>query len=176
MHTEYLIDLFSEATVAAPNDNYVDLEKMILAREVENAIFQHPPSTVAFPPIVIGKQAVLAFACGIKQAAWAHIKTAVHFTITIETAKGRRQIFAGKLDPRNSLRDRQWQRHELSLSAYEGESVSLTLQTRAGWRRSTEYAWAGWANPRLIHELEKTEQPRRHPRHRHVFLITADAL
>src|ERR1700741_145081 len=50
------------------------------------------------------------------------------------------------------------------------------MRTEVGWRRSTEYAWAGWANPRIVHDVETSASPRRQDRHPHVFLITADAL
>ena len=49
--TEYLVDLLEDASIDAPGENYVDLEKMILRRDVETAIFQHPPSKITFAPI-----------------------------------------------------------------------------------------------------------------------------
>lgn len=174
--TEYLVDLMADASIVSPGENYVDLENMTLRRVVETAIFQHPPSTITFPPITIGSQAKLFFACGIKQAAWPHIRNAVRFVVHVETANGRKTVFETKLDPRRREADRGWQQHALDFSRYEGELLRITLQTKIGWRRSTEYAWAGWANPRIVHDVTARASRRRHDRHAHVFLITADAL
>jgi arylsulfatase A-like enzyme len=174
--TEYLVDLLADASIDAPGENYVDLENMILRRDVETGIFQHPPSKITFAPITIGSNATLSFACGIKQAAWPHIRNAVRFVIKVETSTGRKTIFETKLDPRRREEDRGWRRHSLDLSVFEGQALRVVLQTEVGWRRSTEYAWAGWANPRIDHDLAARALPRRHDRHPHVFLITADAL
>ncbi|PYJ52939.1 MAG: hypothetical protein DME82_15285, partial [Verrucomicrobia bacterium] len=86
IRTEYLIDLLATASIEAPADNYVDIERMILAREVETAIFQHPPSSITFSGLRIGKQAKLHFACGIKEVAWPLIKNEVRFAIRVESS------------------------------------------------------------------------------------------
>src|SRR5438067_8584089 len=101
MHrTEYLVDLLASATIDAPADNYVDLEKIILEREVETAIFQHPPSNITFPAVKVGKEAILYFGIGVKEAAWPHIKNEVRFTLGVESTPGREIIFDAKLHPR----------------------------------------------------------------------------
>lgn len=176
LRTEHLVDLLASAKIDAPAANYVDLEKMILERDVETAIFQHPPSTITFPALKVGKEAILYFALGIKEAAWPHIKNEVRFTITIESTSEREVVFDAKLHPRRRKTDRGWQRQELGLSRFEGQSIRITFQTRVAWRRSTEYAWAGWANPRLVHDLSVSMPIARQDRHPHIFLLTADAL
>src|SRR5256885_13193708 len=47
---------------------YTTLFRSILLREVETAIFQHPPSSVAFPSLRIGHNAKLIFSVGIKRS------------------------------------------------------------------------------------------------------------
>jgi hypothetical protein len=176
LRTEYLVDLLASASIDAPAGNYVDLEKMILERDVETAIFQHPPSTITFPALKVGKEAVLYFALGVKEAAWPHIKNELRFTISVESTPGREIVFDSKLHPRKRKSDRGWQRRELDLSRFEGQSIRIILQTRVAWRRSTEYAWAGWANPRIVHDLSVSMPIARRDRHPHIFLLTADAL
>jgi hypothetical protein len=174
--TEYLVDLLSSASIDAPAANLVDLQKMILEREVETAIFQHPPSTITFPALKIGKQAIFHFGYGVKEAAWPLIKNAVRFAISIESAAGRELVFDAKLQPRTRKSDRGWQKREFDLSRFEGQSVRVILQTSVAWRRSTEYAWAGWANPRIVHSLFESVPVARRDDHPHIFLLTADAL
>ena len=174
--TEYLVDLLSSASIDAPAANYVDLQKIILKREVETAIFQHPPSTITFPALEIGDQAIFQFSFGVKEAAWQLIKNAVRFTISIESAARREIVFDAKLQPRTRRSDRGWQKRELDLARFAGQSIRVILQTSVAWRRSTEYAWAGWANPRIVHSLTKSAPVARRDDHPHIFLLTADAL
>jgi len=176
LQTEYLVDSLAAATIDAPAGDYVDLEKIILEREVETAIFQHPPSSIAFPFVKIGHNAKLVFAIGIKEVAWPLLKSPVRFLISIENDGRRKAIFDATLNPRRVASDRAWVRHELDLSALADQSVRLVFTTKVGWRLSTEYAWAGWANPRIVHEIAVSVPPRRHDRHPHIFLLTADAL
>jgi len=174
--TEYLVDLLTSASIDAPASNYVDLQRIILKREVETAIFQHPPSTITFPALEIGKQAVFQFAYGIKEAAWPLIKNAVRFTISIESGTRREIVFEAKLQPRKRRSDRGWQKRELDLARFAGQSIRVILQTRMGWRRSNEYAWAGWANPRIVHAAATSVPVARRDEQPHIFLLTADAL
>ena len=175
IRTEYLIDLLATASIEAPADNYVDVERMILAREVETAIFQHPPSSITFSGLRIGKQAKLHFACGIKEVAWPLIKNEVRFAIRVESAT-EEILFEAKLHPRKRSADCGWHKQELDLRPFEGQFVRIILQTRVGWRRSTEYAWAGWANPRIVHQCGAAPTIARKDRYPHIFLLTADAL
>jgi hypothetical protein len=172
---EHLVDQLVSATIDAPGPNYVDLQEMVLGRDLQTSIFQHPSSTIVFPPIEIGKDARLLFACGIKEVAWQQVRSPVRFTISYEREGRRTRVFASTLDPRQRESDRQWQRHELDLSSLEGQSIRLVLQTSVGWRRSTAYAWAGWADPTIAHDIVK-ETPTRHDNFPHIFLLTADAL
>jgi len=174
--TEYLVDLLQTSAIDSPAEDCVHVEKMILGRETETAVFQHPPSSITFPSITIGKHAMLSFGCGIKQVAWPHVKNAVRFTISVATTSERKVIFRATLQPRRRKADRGWHRHELDLARFQGQSIRIVLQTQVGWRRSTEYAWAGWANPRIVHELSESTAPARRDPHPHIFLITADAL
>jgi len=174
--TEYLVDLLTSASIDAPAANYVDLQQMILEREVETAIFQHPPSTITFSALEIGDRAVFKFSFGVKEAAWPLIKTAVRFTISIESGARREIVFDAKLQPRRRRSDRGWQKRELDLARFAGQSIRVILQTSVAWRRSTEYAWAGWANPRIVHAVSKSVPVARRDDHPHIFLLTADAL
>src|SRR5437763_5861444 len=176
LRTEYLVDLLASASIDAPAVDYVDLEKIILLREVETAIFQHPPSSVAFPSVRIGHNAKLIFSVGIKEVVWQQLKSPIRFIVSVESDGRRKVIFKTTLNPRQLESDRAWIRNELDLSKFADRSVRLVLTTKVGWRRSTEYAWAAWANPRIVHEVAAHAQAARHDHHPHIFLLTADAL
>ncbi len=174
--TEYLIDQLARAEILAAAENCVDVERMIIGREVDTAIFQHPPSMIVFSPCEIGKNARLVFACGIKEVASRLIKSAVRFTVRASSDDRAMVLFDLKMDPRRRKADRGWQKHEVDLSRFAGRSLQIILETRVGWRRSTEYAWSGWANPRIVHDVNARAPVRRSDSHSHIFLLTADAL
>jgi hypothetical protein len=177
MHqTEYLVDSLAHAAIDAPCDDYVNLQKMILAREVETAIFQPPTSSITFPIMQLGNNPKLVFAIGIKEVAWTEVKNAVQFIIHIQSDRRRAEVFKAKLNPLKRISDRAWQRHELDLSRFAGKSVEIVLTTKVGWRKSTAYAWSGWADPRVTHEINVVAERPRVDLNPHIFLLTADAL
>ncbi len=175
--TEYFVDLLSSASIEAPGENYVDLQRMTIGREVETAIFQHPASTIIFPPLHLGENAILNFGCGVKESAWQRIENEVRFSVSILASGKRQKIFQTRMHPRTRSGDRAWQQHSLDLSRFAGQSVQLIMETTVPWRRSNKFAWAGWANPRLTHSLpEQRPIVRGSDDHPHIFLITTDAL
>jgi hypothetical protein len=175
--TEHLVDLLASATVEAAEDYYVNLQRMTVGREVETALFQHPPSSVLFPPLRLGEGAALRFACGMKESAWRRIRRGVRFTISVETDGRREQVFETTLDPRARVEDRRWQRHTLDLSRFAGRNVRLLFETKMAGGRSNAFAWAGWADPVVEHRAPARAAPSpRRDKHTHVFLVTADAL
>jgi hypothetical protein len=149
---------------------------MTIGREVETAIFQHPTSTIIFPPLQLGEAATLHFSCGVKESAWHLIESEVQFSISILEGEKREKIFQTELHPRARSGDRAWQRHSLDVSRFAGRIVQLILETRVARRRSNKFAWAAWANPRLTHSLPARRPVRRRDDHPHIFLITTDAL
>ena len=80
--------------------------------------------------------------------------------MSVESERGRETVFETKLNPRVSAADRAWHKHSLDLSRFAGQTIRLVLQTNVARRRSGEYAWAGWANPRIVHNV-----PARRGRH-----------
>jgi Sulfatase len=174
--TDYLADQLTLASIEAPADNYVNLQRMILGRSVETAIFQHPPSTITFPGLHVGHGGILHFGCGVKETAWLRMQNEVRFTISIESDTGVEILFDGAMHPRLRTADRRWQNHQVDLSRFEGKSIRVILQTKMAGG-SNAYGWAGWANPRITHTLPPRPRPAaRRDAHPHIFLLTADAL
>ncbi|HYG80126.1 MAG TPA: sulfatase-like hydrolase/transferase, partial [Pyrinomonadaceae bacterium] len=175
--TEHLVDLLAYGKVEAPGDNYADLQRMVIGREAETAVFQHPTSAILFPPIKLGERPTLDFACGVKESAWKRMESEVRFSVSVVAGERREEIFRTELAPRTRPKDRAWQRHSLDLNRFAGQVVQFIFETAVPKRRSNKFAWAGWADPRLTHSpSEQRRAPARRDSHPHVFLITADAL
>jgi hypothetical protein len=178
MKTEHLIDQLPNATVHSPGPDHVAVQPITIHRDTRMALFQHPISTVEFPPIPIGARARLEFACGVKKVVWNRIRSAVLFEVAVVVpGEGETRVFSAALDPAKRVDDRRWVEHEVDLSRFEGRTVRLVFRTAVPPKADTSYAWAGWADPRLVHEVEAPRPPARasgdYPL---VLLITADAL
>ncbi len=177
LRTEHLVDLLTSASVEAPGDNYADLQRMVIGREAETAVFQHPTSAITFPPLQLGERPTLDFACGVKESAWGRMESEVRFGVSVLAGARREEVFRTELDPRARAKDRAWQRHSLDLYRFAGQVVQLIFETSVPKGRSNKFAWAGWADPRLTHSVgEQRRAAARRDDHPHIFLITADAL
>ena len=175
--TEYLLDSLPDATVTAPASEYVGIQTLAVGRDTRMGLFQHPPSAVLLPPLSLGARPILQLAYGIKEAAWSRIRTAVQFEASVVDADGaERRLFRATLDPAGKRRDRRWHNRVVKLTRWAGQTVRLRLLTALAGEDAS-YAWAGWAELRVEHDLPVAPSPRRHgDRHRHVLLMTADAL
>jgi len=114
------------------------------------------------------------FETGIAESVWERFKGTVVFRISIIEDGKREIIFESSLAPLNNPDDRRWHQHFINLEKYTGKTVDLVLTTKA--LKSSEYAWAAWANPKIIHEKPSKVRNIRPDAHPHLFVITADAM
>lgn len=178
MRTEHLVDHLREASVSAPSPDHVTIQPMTILRDTRMALFQHPDSLVEFPPLVLGPRARLLVACGIKRVAWARIRSEVRFEASVLVdGEGETQVLSLRMDPRQRAEDRCWVEREVDLARFSGRRVRLVFRTSVPSRGSASYAWAGWAEPRVIHEAPPPPRPARSAAEPPlVLLVTADAL
>lgn len=178
MSTEHLIDRLPEAALRAPGPDHVAVQPMTIHRDTRMALFQHPASTVEFPAMMVGAGGRLRFACGIKQIVWARLRSPVLFEVAAGIpGEAKRILFTASVDPRRHAEARRWIETELDLSPLAGRTVRLVFRTSVPAGGDSRYAWAGWADPRLVHEAPEPPRPRaRSGGHPLVLLVTADAL
>ena len=61
---------------------------MTIRRDSRVALFEHPPATVTFPALRLGRAPVLRTACGLKQACWRRVRSAVVFDVLVDAGDG----------------------------------------------------------------------------------------
>lgn len=172
----HLIDRLGSATVAAPGEGHVAIQSITIARQTRLSLFQHPPATVTFSSLRLGKKPILAGGCGLKEVCWDHVQSPVTFKILLTDERNRQRVML--TNTINVLPDgdgRRWLDWRIDLSRYQKQTVTLTLVTEADTGDSSS-CWAGWADPVLEHDLATPTLPARRDRHRHALLITSDAL
>jgi arylsulfatase A-like enzyme len=178
MRTEHLVDRLAEAAVSAPGPDHVTIQPMTILRDTRMALFQHPDSLVEFPPLVLGPRARLLVACGIKRVVWNRIRSEVRFEVSVVAdGEGEARVLSVALDPRRREDDRRWIDREVDLARFAGRRVRLVFRTSVPPRGDPSYAWAGWAEPRVLHEAPAPPRPARSAAESPlVLVVSADAL
>ncbi len=170
--TEYFVDRLPEATVNAPDDNYISVQPITIGRETRTCLFNHPDSSVTFSDLKVGYNGMLKFGCGIKEACWKYIQAKVYFYLCIDE----RVVFKTTLKPGKRQKDCAWHDFEIDLKKYAGQTITLSFETKTKWGQSTEWCWAGWSDPTLTHQLE-IEAPAIHKsKDPFVLIISGDAM
>lgn len=175
--TEYLVDRLTEATVSAPATEYVAVQNLSVGRDTRMGLLQHPPAQVLFPPLRLGTRPVLHLGYGVQEVVWSRIRSGVHFEAALLDPHGAEHpLLRATVDPARIPGDRRWWDRTIALDGWESRTVRLRLTTSLT-DEDARYAWAGWSELRIEHELPVVPPPgRRRDPHRHVILITADAL
>ena len=178
MRTEHLVDRLGTASVFAPGPDHVAIQPMTILRDTRMALFQHPDSLVEFAPLELGPRARLSVACGIKRVAWRRLRSEVRFEVSVLVdGEGETQVLSLRLDPAHRAEDRCWVERDVDLGRFAGRRMRLVFRTSVPTRGDPSYAWAGWADPRVIHEAPAPPRAARPtPEPPLVLLITADAL
>ena len=173
--TIHLTDRLAEAEIHLEEVGSVEIQTMICGGLSSSAIFQHPPARVTFPAMELGNHPVIQLACGIHDVAVSGIRRPVHFTLVLHPVGGEPvELMRQTLDPRMNTSDQGWHAHRIDLAAWSGQSVRLEFVISVDMG-ATHHAWAGWADPRIHHQiLEPTPITTKPPKI--VLLITADAL
>ena len=170
----FLIDLLTNAVIEAPAANYVEIQRMNMERQSRSALFQHPDSKVTFNKLALGQETLLKFETGIAESVWDRFKGVIVFEIFVQANEVQERIFEFSMTTHENLSDRGWKRHEVDLDKYKNSTISLIFSTKA--LNSSKYAWSAWANPAISHLKPKKQREIRKDTHRHLFIITADAM
>lgn len=172
--TRYLVDLLGQSHIEAPSPQHVEVQRIIIRRDSRTALFQHPDARVTFPPLSLQGSARLSTAITIKENVWDRFTGTIHFTITLRAGQQQQQVFAGQLSPSRQDKDQRWMPVDIDLSAWSGQKVELSFETKASG--SHAWAWAAWADPIVTDEQPPVAPVIRKSTHNHIILITSDAL
>jgi hypothetical protein len=98
----------------------------------------------------VGKEIMLTFDVATAPESWEQAGDGVTFTIYVESAHGRQQVFSKYIDPKHNLADRRWNSNTVDLSTYAGQIITIIFKTDSGPVDDARFDWAGWGAPRLI--------------------------
>jgi GT2 family glycosyltransferase len=146
----HLTDVLDRAEILAPQPNFVEVQAFTIDDACKFCVFQHPNSRILWPEMLLGANSSLATHLGIKPIVWEKVQAAVSFKIEVhDSSGGVTTLFEHEVDVRTKA-DRHWHACELSLVAWQGQTVRLCFTTHVESGR-TALAWSGWGDPTVSH-------------------------
>lgn len=113
-------------------------------------LYQHPSSQVAYR-LQVPPSSKLVFDIGLSQAVWKLGNgDGVGFDIRIDDGDLQWNVFSKYIDPKNLPADRRWHTHEIDLSIWAGQTVTITFATDPGPNGDLRYDWAAWGYPCIV--------------------------
>ena len=176
---EHLIDRLAAADIEAAGPNHVCIQPMTISLDARTSLFLHPNSKVTFPPMRFGTGASLKVGVGLKDACWDRVCSPVRFRIEAQGPDGAIENLVDREVNVGRAEDRRWTDLEVDLSGLEGREIRLVFATEVPEGGDQRYCWAGWSDPVVEQpaaRLPMAPPVLRRDGHRHVLLITADAL
>jgi len=125
----------------------------VLQGEPRGVLYSHPPCSATIR-IELPSEAKLQFGLALAPEISQFGKgDGVRFDIIIDDEGTQPLIFSEYIDPKNIPEHRKWHDRELDLSAWAGQTVTLTLATSPGPNGDDRYDWAGWGEPRIVQPI-----------------------
>jgi len=145
------------ADIEAPGAEYIQNDYFTIDGQQRRVLYMHPDSkahyVVSLPDAdssYARRKVQLVFDVATLPSSWEQPGDGVAFNVQVTTEKGIKQLFSTYIDPKSNQADQHWQSHTVDLSAYAGQTVSLTLETGSGPAGNNQFDWAGWGEPRLV--------------------------
>jgi hypothetical protein len=134
-------------------DALIRRSAFIINRQPKGVLFQHPPTQIAYS-LHIPQLATLRFSLALAPEVWTLGKgDGVQFDICLSDDSSRWHLFSEYIDPKNLPSERRWHDHELSLSQWAGQAITVTFVTTPGPNGDSRNDWAGWGEPRIVQPI-----------------------
>lgn len=109
----------------------------------------HPPAAVSYSLTLPQEPTALSFRFAMAPESWAWGGDGSTFVVQLQPEGAAvTELFRHHID--NSPVNRRWHEAIIPLADYAGQTVTLTLTTKAGSAEDSTGDWAGWETPRLI--------------------------
>jgi hypothetical protein len=150
-----VIKAFPHAVVQKPqmdaDAETVGIRSVSIGATERQALFMHPTASAAFPPVVLGEDAVLRLSIGVADAVTDKPGDGVDFIVTLTLENGVAvKVFSRYVDPRARAEDRGWVAARVPLGEFAGQIVRVVLSTSPGPANNFEYDWAAWGQVELV--------------------------
>lgn len=153
IHVFRVLDLgpfdLAQASIHAPQPDHVGLQSFNINGDRRTVLFMHPPASATYT-LAIPPEATLRFAIAADPNLWGtQVGDGMNFEIIMSYQGVKSLIFTQYINAKERPEERRWFDQEVSLKAYAGDRIELTLQTNPGPAEDSRYDGAGWASLRL---------------------------
>jgi hypothetical protein len=132
-----------------------EVKDVTIAGQSRKAIYAPPHSRITYT-IQVPRRATLTVWFGLREDAMAKGSDGAQFRIGVSDGRTYEEYLREFVDPKTNERDRRWFDATIDLSAYEGQQVSLILNTdpepppaRPRVPRTSAADYAVWAEPKI---------------------------
>jgi hypothetical protein len=153
------VDLISQlpqawqrSTWAEPGDTPFTVMAVTLAGETHQAIFSPPHSRIRWK-VEVPRRATFEVFYGLREDAWTAQGNGAQFRVGVSDGRTYEEYLREVVNPAGRERDRRWLSATIDLSAYEGQSVEIVVNTDPGPPNDagdTRNDLAVWGEPRVI--------------------------
>lgn len=146
-----LLAALPRATRQSQQPEYVAVRTAVLASEQKRVLFLHPASSLEFPAVTLGQDAVFTAALALEEVVQEKPGDGVEFNVSVRLPDGTVvKVFSRYVDPRVNEKDRGWLMTRVPLGGFAGQKVSIILSTTVGPKGDSQFDWALWGEPRVI--------------------------
>ncbi len=133
-----------------PGDAAFTVKDVDLAGVTHQAIFAPPPSRITWR-VEVPRRGTLDVAFGLGPEAWMADGDGALFMVAVSDGRTYEEYLREAVNPRERERDRRWLTATIDLSAYEGQTVDVIFNTRAGPNDSADARndIAYWGRPTI---------------------------
>jgi hypothetical protein len=152
--THRFLDHLDDAKVGSElSQQSIRRSAFVVDREPKGVLLQHPASQVSYG-LQVPESSYLRFGLALSPEVWQPDRgDGVQFDIYVGDTDARWHVFSEYIDPKNERADQRWHDHEIDLSQWSGEAITLTFVTDPGPDGDARYDWAGWAEPRIVQPI-----------------------
>jgi hypothetical protein len=120
-----------------------------------DALVMQTPATLSIRLNLPPEQTRFVSRVAMAPESWAWGGDGSRFKLSVQLADGGRSTVFDQYVS-NTLSDQDWHAVDVSLAAYAGQTITLTLETDAGPNGDTTGDWAGWDSPRVVYATTGT--------------------
>lgn len=129
----------------------------INSRDDSRPVLYHHPKQAGRNEIIyrltVPEHGALRFGIALAPEVWSPAKgDGVSFEVYVTNPETDKEefIFSRYINPKHNPPDRRWRNFLVDLSPWAGETIRLSLITKAGPVNDSAFDWAGWADPQLV--------------------------
>lgn len=131
----------------------IEIQRFVMPQNGDwgEAIVMQTPARLSFQLPLPPEPTQLVTRIALAPESWDWGGDGAHFSVRVTDAQGHSAVIFDRYIS-NQEADRTWHDVQVSLQAFAGQTITLTLETDPAPTGDTTGDWAGWETPRIVYE------------------------